>query len=224
MVKVPPGGETSVHTHPGPEFIYQLSGGIDCQGYQNDIFGMLQITNGDIEGIPPTTSVQNRNPSGGTVAFLSWFLVDLSQPFASPAFSHDTGLGINLASLRNGVSVAAVSSNFGEGGIYSTFGAADAIDWDPPTEWSSASDGDTAWIDVELASETNNIGGFLDPDHGRHRLGEPVPSDYRPRRDIRPVHRQRRHDHLPVRHPVHRQATSFRAAGLLKRQHRRVGD
>ena len=155
LVTVPPGGETSVHTHPGPEFIYQLSGGIDCQGYQNDIFGMLQITNGDIEGIPPTTSVQNRNPSGGTVAFLSWFLVDLSQPFASPAFSHDTGLGINLASLRNGVSVAAVSSNFGEGGIYSTFGAADAIDWDPLTEWSSASDGDTAWIDVELASETN---------------------------------------------------------------------
>jgi hypothetical protein len=48
-----------------------------------------------------------------------------------------------------------VSSNFGEGGIYSTFGAADAIDWDPLTEWSSASDGDTAWIDVELASETN---------------------------------------------------------------------
>ena len=53
------------------------------------------------------------------------------------------------------MSVADVSSNCGEGGIYSTFGAADAIDWDPPTEWSSASDGDTAPIDVEPASETN---------------------------------------------------------------------
>ena len=53
------------------------------------------------------------------------------------------------------MSVAAVSSNFGEGGIYSTFGAADAIDWDPPTEWSAASDGDTAPIGVELAAETN---------------------------------------------------------------------
>ena len=51
-----------------------------------------------------------------------------------------------------------------------------------------------------------------------------VSAERGPRRDIRPVHRQRRHDHLPVRHPVHRQATSFRAAGLLKRQHRRVGD
>ena len=49
LVKVPPGGETSVHTHPGPEFIYRLSGGIDYQGYQNDIFGMLQMTNGDKE-------------------------------------------------------------------------------------------------------------------------------------------------------------------------------
>ena len=80
LVKVPPGGETSVHTHPGPEFIYQLSGGID---YQNDIVGMLQMTNGDIEGIPPATSVQKRNPSGGATVFLSWFLVDPSQPFAS---------------------------------------------------------------------------------------------------------------------------------------------
>jgi len=61
LVKVPQGGETSVHTHPGPEFIYQLSGGID---YQNDIVGVLQMTNGDIEGIPPATSVQKRNPSG----------------------------------------------------------------------------------------------------------------------------------------------------------------
>ena len=152
LVKVPPGGETSVHTHPGPEFIYQLSGGID---YQNDIVGVLQMTNGDIEGIPPATSVQKRNPSGGTAAFLSWFLVDPSQPFASPALFHDIGLGINLASPENGASVAAVSSNFGGGGIYSTFGAANAIDGDTATEWSSASDGDTAWIDVELASETN---------------------------------------------------------------------
>ena len=125
LVKVPQGGETSVHTHPGPEFIYQLSGGID---YQNGIVSVLQMTNGDIEGIPPATSVQKRNPSGGTAAFLSWFLVDPSQPFASPAFFHDIGLGINLASLENGASVAAVSSNFGGGGIYSPFGAANAID------------------------------------------------------------------------------------------------
>ena len=118
LVKVPSGGETSVHTHPGPEFIYQLSGGIDYQGYQNDIVGMLQITNGDIEGIPPTTSC----PKSETIRMNSRVFIVVScwpiPPFASPAFSHDTGLGINLASLRNGVSVAAVSANFGEGGIY----------------------------------------------------------------------------------------------------------
>ncbi|MCS5655104.1 MAG: hypothetical protein NZ810_04140, partial [Dehalococcoidia bacterium] len=30
-VKVPPGGETSVHSRPGPEFIYQFTGSIDYQ-------------------------------------------------------------------------------------------------------------------------------------------------------------------------------------------------
>ena len=152
LVVIPPGGETSVHTHPGPEFIYQLSGGID---YQNDIVGVRQMTEGDVEGIPPVTSVQKRNPSGEDAAFLSWFLVDASQPFASPAFFHPSGIGRNLALLENGASVAAVSSNFGGGGNDSAFGAANALDGDPATEWSSESDGDQAWIDVELPSVTN---------------------------------------------------------------------
>jgi quercetin dioxygenase-like cupin family protein len=152
LVEVPVGGETSVHTHPGPEFIYQLSGGIN---YQNDIVGVRQMTPGDIEGIPPVTSVQKRNPSGETAAFLSWFLVDPNEPFASPAFFHDTGLAVNLALLENGASVAGVSSNFAGGANDSAFGAANALDGNPATEWSSASDGNSAWIDVELAAVTN---------------------------------------------------------------------
>ena len=152
LVVVPPGGETSVHTHPGPEFIYQLSGSID---YQNALIGVRQMTPGDVEGIPPVTSVQKRNPAGEDAAFLSWFLVDSSQPFASPAFFHPASTGPNLALLENGASVAGVSSNFGGGANDSAFGAANALDGDPATEWSSASDGDGAWIDVELASVTN---------------------------------------------------------------------
>jgi len=152
LVEIPPGGETSVHTHPGPEFIYQITGGID---YQNGLIGVRPMTPGDIEGIPPATSVQKRNPSGETAAFLSWFLVDPSQPFASPAVFKDTGLGVNLALLENGASVAGVSSNFGGGGNDSAFGAANALDGNPATEWSSASDGNAAWIDVELAAMTN---------------------------------------------------------------------
>ena len=152
LVVIPPGGETSVHSHPGPEFIYQLSGGID---YQNGIIGVRPMVPGDIEAIPPVTSVQKRNPSGGEAAFLSWFLVDPKQPFASPSVFKDTTLGVNLALMENGGSVAAVSSNFGGGANDSAFGAANALDGNPATEWSSADDGDTAWIDVELPSVTN---------------------------------------------------------------------
>ncbi len=152
LVEIPPGGLTSVHTHPGPEFIYQLYGGID---YQNGIIGVRQMTAGDIEGIPPATSVQKRNPSEASAAFLSWFLVDPEQPFASPAVFKDTALGVNLALMENGASVASVSSNFGGGENDSAFGAANALDGDPATEWSTASDGDGAWIDVELPFVTD---------------------------------------------------------------------
>ena len=152
LVVIPPDGETSVHTHPGPEFIYQLSGGID---YQNGIIGVRRMTPGDIEGIPPVTSVQKRNPFGEDAAFLSWFLVDTTLPFASPAAFKDAGLGPNLALMENGASVAGVSSNFGGGANDSAFGAANALDGDPATEWSSAADGDEAWIDVELPFLTN---------------------------------------------------------------------
>ena len=152
LVVIPPDGETSVHTHPGPEFIYQLSGGID---YQNGIIGVRQMTPGDVEGIPPVTSVQKRNSTGEDAAFLSWFLVDPAQPFASPATFRDTSLGLNLALMKNGASVAGVSSNFGGGAKDSAFGAANALDGDPATEWSSASDGNDAWIDVELPAVTN---------------------------------------------------------------------
>ena len=51
--------------------------------------------------------------------------------------------------------MAGVSSNFGGAANDSAFGAANALDGDPATEWSSAADGDGAWIDVELASVTN---------------------------------------------------------------------
>ncbi|MCI0900718.1 MAG: discoidin domain-containing protein, partial [Chloroflexi bacterium] len=104
---------------------------------------------------PAVTPVQKRNPSGEDAAFLSWFLVDAGQPFASPAVFRDTSLGMNLALMENGASVAGVSSNFGGGANDSAFGAANALDGDPATEWSTASDGDSAWIEVELPSVTN---------------------------------------------------------------------
>jgi quercetin dioxygenase-like cupin family protein len=82
-VTVPPrGGRTTVHTHPGPELIYQLSGRID---YQNAIDGAKRVGPGGLEGIPPDTAVQKRNPYARPATFLSWFLVDPDAPFAPKA-------------------------------------------------------------------------------------------------------------------------------------------
>jgi quercetin dioxygenase-like cupin family protein len=83
VVTVPPrGGQTTVHTHPGPEFIYQLSGQID---YQNAIVGTKRLGPGGAEGIPPDTAVQKRNPYSRPASFLSLFLVDPDEPFAPKA-------------------------------------------------------------------------------------------------------------------------------------------
>jgi quercetin dioxygenase-like cupin family protein len=82
-VTVPPrGGQTTVHTHPGPEFIYQLSGRIE---YQNAIIGTKRLGPGGAEAIPPDTAVQKRNPFRVPATFLSWFLVDPDEPFAPKA-------------------------------------------------------------------------------------------------------------------------------------------
>jgi quercetin dioxygenase-like cupin family protein len=82
-VTLPPrGGRTTVHTHPGPEFIYQLSGRIN---YQNAIIGTRRLGPGGAEGIPPGTAVQKRNPFSRPATFLSFFLVDPDRPFAPKA-------------------------------------------------------------------------------------------------------------------------------------------
>ena len=61
--------------------------------------------------------------------------------------------GQNVASLSAGARVVGVSSNYGGEGITSTYGANNAIDGEPATEWSSNGDGDKAWIEIELARE-----------------------------------------------------------------------
>ena len=153
LVLVPPGGQTSVHTHPGPELIYQLSGQID---YENALIGVRRMGAGDVEGIPPNTAVQKRNPFDEGAAFLSWFLVDTAQPFATAArFQAPDVEGANLALAGKGASIVAVSSNFGGGNLESAYGANNVLDGDPSTEWSSDGDGDSAWIEIALATRTN---------------------------------------------------------------------
>lgn len=71
LVRVPVGDETSVHTHPGPELIYQITGKID---YQNALIVTKTMGPGAVEGIPPVTSVQKRNPYKKDAEFLSWYM------------------------------------------------------------------------------------------------------------------------------------------------------
>lgn len=65
--------------------------------------------------------------------------------------------GRNVASLKGGTKVVGVSSNYGGEGNDSTYGANQAIDGDPSTEWSSNGDGDRAWIEIELSQPSRLI-------------------------------------------------------------------
>lgn len=80
-VVLPPGGQTTVHSHPGPETIYVTNGPFD---YQNGIEGTTKVDAGALKSIPPDTPVQKRNPGDGEPRFLSWFIVDPSKEFAPP--------------------------------------------------------------------------------------------------------------------------------------------
>ena len=151
LVTVPPGGQTIVHTHPGPEFIVVTAGRID---YQNAHKEALGVGVGTAETIGPGVQVQKRNPYDEDGVFLSLFLVDAGQPFASAArFGGADGANpeANLASLDNGARVVAVSSAFGGAALDEPWGGDSAIDGDPATQWSSDGDGDDAWIEIELA-------------------------------------------------------------------------
>ena len=152
-VLVPQGGETSVHTHPGPEFIYQLSGTIE---YENAIIGAVEMEPGAAEGIPPGVPVQKRNRFDQDAEFLSWFLVDPAKPFASMAsFPPAADKGENVALAEKGARIVGVSSIFGGGDKDSTWGANKAIDGDPRTQWSTDGDGDNAWIEIEFPTESH---------------------------------------------------------------------
>jgi len=65
----------------------------------------------------------------------------------------------NLALLSKGASVLSVSSNFGTSpsDVTSTYGGNKAIDEDPSTAWSSAGDGNDAFITISLPFPSNVV-------------------------------------------------------------------
>gem|GEM_PF-396450 len=59
--------------------------------------------------------------------------------------------GPNVAAASAGALISAVSSNWANGDNDSSFGANNAIDGDPNSEWSSNGEGNDAWIEITLA-------------------------------------------------------------------------
>ncbi|MEZ4671402.1 MAG: discoidin domain-containing protein [Anaerolineae bacterium] len=60
----------------------------------------------------------------------------------------------NLASPEMGAEITGYSSAFGNAGLTATWGAQSAVDGSPNTAWSSAGDGDKAWLEIKLAQRS----------------------------------------------------------------------
>jgi hypothetical protein len=72
--------------------------------------------------------------------------------FTTPAF--EAAPTQNLASPDNGAEIVGYSSAFGGAGLDQRWGAGSAFDGSPNSAWSSAGDGDNAWIEVKLAQRS----------------------------------------------------------------------
>lgn len=79
--------------------------------------------------------------------------------FRTPVAAAGPDLGTNVASTTLGASVVDVSSNYGGGANSSSWGANNAIDGQATTEWSSAGDGNNAFITIDLVAKTQ-VSGF----------------------------------------------------------------
>lgn len=86
---------------------------------------------------------------------------DLTFATSEASDAANEAFGENVALASKGASIREVSSNWRGGGLDSPFGANNAIDGDPTTEWSSDGDGDDAWIEVQLDQAYEVVGvGF----------------------------------------------------------------
>jgi quercetin dioxygenase-like cupin family protein len=78
----PPGAETPVHTHPGSETFYVLSGELT----QKTPEGMKHVSAGQsMPGHPPNTPMQVSSSGTSELSALVMFVNDATQPFSSAA-------------------------------------------------------------------------------------------------------------------------------------------
>jgi hypothetical protein len=100
-----------------------------------------------LAGLEPDTEYYFRVQGSGADGRL--FRSDL-MTFRTPETAEPGASGENVAA---GAAVVDVSSEFSD-----AFAAANAIDADPATEWSTAGDGDDAWIIIDLGEDVDIAG------------------------------------------------------------------
>lgn len=120
-------------------------------------FGQLTF---DMNMTSPTITDHNPVLSGLEPETLYYFrlqgtddngIIYLSEVMTFTTPPLDTSESPNLASPSRGATVVGYSSAFGDAAIDARWGAGNAFDDNPNTQWSSGGDGDSAWIEVELA-------------------------------------------------------------------------
>ncbi len=78
----PPGATTSVHSHPGSEAIYILSGEATIRWPdRTDVVGAGE----SLTGAPPHTAMEAKSTGDDKLVELVMFVVDASEPFSVPA-------------------------------------------------------------------------------------------------------------------------------------------
>lgn len=103
-----------------------------------------------LRGLAPDTEYVYRFQ--GSAADGTFYASELYSFRTEPADETDAP-GVNVAQLERGARIAEASSEFS-----ATFAARHAIDGDSTTEWSSAGDGDDAFVTVELAEAAEVVG------------------------------------------------------------------
>ena len=129
--------------------------------------------------------------------------------------------GTNLALLSGGAKIAGVSSNYG-GDNTSSFGANNAFDGNPATQWSSNGDGDKAWIEVELPTSAHITGiGFWSRTMGTSARFSYFQGDSRQRPKLWSLYAIRCRQYPLLQHRLHRPTPALRGCRNERRQHRR---
>jgi hypothetical protein len=103
-----------------------------------------------MRGLEPSTTylyrLQGSAPDGT-------FYASSIYSFTTSAAEATPSLGVNVATLEQGAKVIAASSEFS-----SSYGANNALDNNPSSEWSSRGDGNEAFITIELPNEVTVTG------------------------------------------------------------------